>query len=103
MAAPVSPAAQPAHRPYPPPSMATSSISSAISLAAVGIQIRIAIAVYVLMAIVKKQLHLDLSLYTILQILSVTLFEKKPILEAFSIIQPQESERVLCNQLTLFD
>jgi hypothetical protein len=70
---------------------------------AVKIQIWIAIAVYVLVAIVKKQLHLDLSLYTILQILSVTLFEKTPILEALSIIQPQESERVLCNQLTLFD
>jgi hypothetical protein len=70
---------------------------------AVKIQIWIAIAVYVLVAIVKKQLHLDLSLYTILQILSVTLFEKTPILEALSIIQPQESERALCNQLTLFD
>ena len=70
---------------------------------AVKIQIWIAIAVYVLVAIVKKQLHLDLSLYTILQILSVTLFEKTPILEALSIIQPQELERVLCNQLTLFD
>ncbi len=70
---------------------------------AVKIQIWIAIAVYVLVALVKKQLHLDLSLYTILQILSVTLFEKTPILEALSIIQPQESERVLCNQLTLFD
>jgi hypothetical protein len=70
---------------------------------AVKIQIWIAIAVYVLVALVKKQLHLDLSLYTILQILSVTLFEKTPILEVLSIIQPQESERVLCNQLTLFD
>jgi hypothetical protein len=35
--------------------------------------------------------------------LSVTLFEKTPILEALSIIQPQELERVLSNQLTLFD
>ena len=70
---------------------------------AVKTQIWIAIAVYVLVAIVKKQLHLDLSLYTILQILSVTLFEKTPILEALSIIQPQESKGVPCNQLTLFD
>ena len=70
---------------------------------AVKTQIWIAIAVYLLVAIVKKQLHLDLSLYTILQILSVTLFEKTSILEALSIIQPQELERVLCNQLTLFD
>jgi len=70
---------------------------------AVKTQIWIAIAVYLLVAIVKKQLHLDLSLYTILQILSVTLFEKTPILEALLIIQPQESESALCNQLTLFD
>ncbi len=70
---------------------------------AVKTQIWIAIAVYVLVAIVKKQLHLDLSLYTILQILSVTLFEKTPILEALSIIQPQESKGATCNQLTLFD
>ena len=70
---------------------------------AVETQIWIAIAVYVLVAIVKKQLHLDLSLYTILQILSVTLFETMPILEGFSIIQPQESKGVPCNQLTLFD
>src|SRR5512139_2394673 len=70
---------------------------------AVKTQIWTAIAVYVLVAIVKKQMHLDLSLYTILQILSVTLFEKTPILEALSIIQPQELGRVLCNQLSLFD
>jgi hypothetical protein len=68
---------------------------------AVKTQIWIAIAVYVLVAIVKKQLHLDLSLYTILQILSVTLFEKTSILEGLSIIQPQESKGVPCNQLTL--
>jgi len=70
---------------------------------AVKTQIWIAIAVYVLVAIVKKELHLELSLYTILQGLSVTLFEKTPILEAFSIIQPQGSKGVPCNQLTLFD
>jgi hypothetical protein len=70
---------------------------------AVKTQIWIAIAVYVLVAIVKKQMHLDLSLYTILQILSVTLFEKTPILEALSTVQHQESEDAPCNQLTLFD
>jgi hypothetical protein len=70
---------------------------------AVKTQIWIAIIVYVMVAIVKKQLKLDLSLYTILQILSVTLFEKTPILEALSTIQPQESRDVSCNQLTLFD
>jgi hypothetical protein len=56
----------------------------------------------VLVAIVKKKMHLDLTLYTILQILSVTLFEKTPILEALSTIQPLKLEDVLCNQLTLF-
>jgi len=66
-------------------------------------QIWIAIAVYVLVAIVKKQMHLDLSLYTILQILSVTLFEKTPTLEALSTVQHQEPEDTPCNQLTLFD
>ena len=70
---------------------------------AVKIQIWIAITVYVLVAIVKKQHHLDLSLYTILQILSVTLFEKTSILEALSIIQPQESKGLQHNQLTLFN
>ena len=70
---------------------------------AVKTQIWIAITVYVLVAIIKKQLKIDLSLYTILQILSVTLFEKTPILQALSVIQPQELKRVLCNQLTLFD
>jgi hypothetical protein len=47
-------------------------------------QIWIAISVYVLVAIVKKRLKLDRSLYTILQILSVTLFEKTPILQVLS-------------------
>jgi hypothetical protein len=69
---------------------------------AVKTQIWIAIAVYVLVAIVKKKMHLNLTLYTILQILSVTLFEKTPILEALSTIQPLKLEDVLCNQLTLF-
>ncbi|HOD79329.1 MAG TPA: IS4 family transposase [Syntrophorhabdus sp.] len=51
---------------------------------AVKTQIWIAISVYVLVAIIKKLLKLDQSLYTILQILSVTLFEKVPILQVFS-------------------
>ncbi|HLY62364.1 MAG TPA: IS4 family transposase, partial [Terriglobia bacterium] len=51
---------------------------------AVKTQVWVAIAVYVLVAILKKQLHLDLSLYKTLQILSVTIFEKTPILLAFS-------------------
>jgi len=57
---------------------------------AVKTQIWIAITIYVLVTIVKKQLKIDLSLYIILQILSVTLFEKTPILEAISVTQPQE-------------
>lgn len=55
-----------------------------ISENAVKTQIWIAISVYVLVAIIKKQLHLDLDLYTILQILSVTLFERMPILQVFT-------------------
>lgn len=51
---------------------------------AVRTQIWIAISVYLLVAILKKRLHLDLSLYTILQILSLTLFEKAPISQALS-------------------
>lgn len=51
---------------------------------AVRTQIWTAIAVYLLVAILKKRLHLDASLYTILQILSLTLFEKMPISQALS-------------------
>ncbi|KAF0140146.1 MAG: transposase IS4 family protein, partial [Ignavibacteria bacterium] len=51
---------------------------------AVKTQIWIAISIYVLIAIVRKKLNLKLSLYTILQILSVALFEKIPILQAFA-------------------
>ena len=51
---------------------------------AVKTQIWIAISIYVLVAIVRKRLGLEASLYQILQILSVTLFEKTPILQAFS-------------------
>jgi len=55
-----------------------------VSENAVKTQIWIAVSVYVLVAIVKKRLALDASLYTILQILSVTLFEKTPVLQAIS-------------------
>jgi hypothetical protein len=51
---------------------------------AVKTQVWVAISIYVLVAIIKKRLNLDQSLYTILQVLSVTLFEKTPILEVFS-------------------
>ena len=70
---------------------------------AVITQIWIAVSVYVLVAIMKKRLHLDdLSLYTILQILSVSLFEKKPILSALQPLPYTKEELVLCNQLKLF-
>lgn len=67
---------------------------------AVKTQVWIAISVYVLVAIIKKQLKLDRSLYTILQILSLTLFEKTPILQALSdslpISNDTESKKQLC-------
>ena len=69
---------------------------------AVKTQIWIAISVYVLVAIVKKQLKLDLSLYTMLQILSVTLFEKTPLLQLLSQIDPKETANDFPNQLKLF-
>jgi hypothetical protein len=70
---------------------------------AVLTQIWIALSVYVLVAIVKKKLHLNsLSLYTILQILSVSLFEKKPILSALLPPIFKNSDTTTDNQLKLF-
>jgi hypothetical protein len=66
-------------------------------------QIWIAISVYLLVAIVKKRLHLTASLYKILQITSVTVFEKTPLLLAFSAINLQEDDLDLANQLNLFE
>ena len=65
-------------------------------------QIWIAISIYVLVAIVKKQLKLEGSLYRILQILSVTLFEKTPILEALSLFECETDLATPCKQLILF-
>ena len=70
---------------------------------AVKTQIWIAISVYVLVAIIKKQLNLDLSLYTILQILSVTLFEKVSILQVLMEAGYKTDNTDSCNQLMLFD
>ena len=70
---------------------------------AVKTQVWIAISVYVLVAIVKKELKLDRSLYAILQILSRTLFEKTPIFEVLSDENRQISPPTFPNQLTLFD
>ena len=70
---------------------------------AVKAQIWIAVSVYLLVAIAKKRLGIELPLYTILQILSVSIFEKTPLVELFSqtnynILQPHSP-----NQLSLFD
>src|SRR3990167_9035001 len=69
---------------------------------AVKTQIWIAISIYVMVAIVKKRLRINRSLYTILQILSVTLFEKTPILQALSDIDYEEPIADNHNQLNLF-
>ena len=70
---------------------------------AVKTQIWIAVCVYVLVAILKKRLGLDQSLYTILQILSVSLFEKTQIIQAFSKIEYIDEAAESCNQLELFN
>ena len=70
---------------------------------AVKTQIWIAVSVYVLAAIVKKRLALDASLYTLLQILSLTLFEKMPILQALSQEPPTSDDPSQANQLKLFE
>ena len=70
---------------------------------AVKTQVWIAISVYVLVAIVKKELGLERSLSEILQILSLTLFEKIPIFQALSEQKPQDPEPPFSNQLSLFD
>ena len=70
---------------------------------AVKTQVWIAVSAYVLVALVKKRLNLDLNLYTILQILSVTLFEKTPLLQAFSQGSCKMEQDDSHNQLTLFN
>jgi len=69
---------------------------------AVKTQIWIAVSVYVLVAIVKKRLELDASLYTLLQIFSVTLFEKIDIKQALSINEYKPDTSQITNQLNLF-
>ena len=70
---------------------------------AVRTQVWIAIAVYVLVAIAKKKLHIELSLHSILQILSVSLFDKTPILEALSRSDTDEKDTEPDNQLILIN
>jgi transposase len=70
---------------------------------AVKTQIWCAVSTYVLIAIIKKELHLDASLFTLLQILSVSVFEKTQILCA---LQPDNAQTIfppITNQLILFD
>jgi hypothetical protein len=70
---------------------------------AVKTQICIAVSIYVLVAIIKKRLNIDLSLYTILQILSITIFEKMPILRVLTDQAYKNQIATDCIQLKLFD
>ena len=70
---------------------------------AVKTQVWIAISIYVLVAIVKKELGIDRSLYEILQVLSVTLFEKTPLFQALAAQKLPFPETTSSNQLPLFD
>jgi len=69
---------------------------------AVKSQIWIAISTYVLVAIVKKRIKSDASLYTILQILSLTLFEKTPLIHLLANTEPIPEKSEMANQLNLF-
>ena len=70
---------------------------------AVKTQIWVAMIVYLLLAILRKQHGVEAGLYRILQILSVTVFEKTPILPVLEGLDPQLPPPTLSNQLTLFD
>ena len=70
---------------------------------AVKTQIWIAVSIYLLVAIVRKRLGLRASLYQTLQILSVTLFEKVPILQALEASSSQDNLLEDPNQLILFN
>ncbi len=74
-----------------------------ISENAVKTQVWVALSTYLLVAILKKRLGLDLSLYKILQILSISLFEKTPILQGFLEFNRQLPEPDACIQLQMFD
>jgi hypothetical protein len=69
---------------------------------AVKSQIWIAVSVYVLVALVKKRLTLDASLYTLLQIFSLTLFEKMPLQQAFADTDYKSEQSANRNQLNLY-
>jgi hypothetical protein len=69
---------------------------------AVKTQIWIAISAYVLVAIAKKTLGVKATLYTFLQVVGLTVFEKTPILEVFEQHNLQETQQADSNQLNLF-
>ena len=70
---------------------------------AVKTQIWIAVSVYVLVAIVKKRLNLSASLYEMLQILSLTMFERMPLNQLLTKMNADDNIEVSANQLNLFD
>ena len=70
---------------------------------AVKTQIWIAICTYLLIALVKKQLKSDLSLYEITQILGVSVFDKTPLNELLTNFSKNERNKINYNQLNMFD
>jgi hypothetical protein len=70
---------------------------------AVKTQIWIAVSTYLLVAIIKKRLNINLSLYTFLQILSISIFEKSPILQLINEVYYESKNYVSSNQLNLFN
>ena len=70
---------------------------------AVKTQVWIAISTYVLVAIVRKRLKLQASLYEILQILSLNLFETTPMNQLLTLTNPHDMQVVNANQLNLFE
>jgi len=70
---------------------------------AVKSQIWIAVSVYVLVAIIKKRLNLDASLFQLLQILSVTMFERTPLHQLLTLAPAERVPGIPANQLNLFE
>jgi hypothetical protein len=70
---------------------------------AVKTQIWIAVSVYVLVAIVKKRLNISASLYEMLQILSLTMFEKTPLNTLLAAVGAEQNDIDFSNQLNLFN
>jgi transposase len=73
------------------------------SLNSVKTQVWTAVSVYALVAIIKKRLGIQQDIYTILQVLSLTLFEKTPIFSLFENYDDQIETKTLSNQLSLLD